>query len=398
MSVRMDNGIQRLELVPMDGASSEEAPASALSPESSPTASPAQDSAPAAEPPLDTIEVPPVERRYPSPVPDAASDPFIAQASREYAQGHVDTPLWDRALRQNDGDAEAAAAQYIPARAVALRILDRKRRDTVKRAATQAPDEEPTIPEQRSPWLRYRAAIAGAAVILSAGIAGAVYMTSSDEEAVAATPPPARAASVPAAAPPATPASAEQSAAKVAAVNAALAAKVLELRDAGNFNVMVLHATEWTRKQPDNASAWDALRVGYVHLRQYEDARSAAKKAVQLAPDEAHLWRSLASVNLDVDDLEAALAAYEQAAARNSTDVDSLHAIALLHARLGRPQESKAAFDRAVAASPGDPVTTCLRNGVAQMPPARDGYTLSRQVRGIDNRCHGRSEAVAAAR
>ena len=109
--------------------------------------------------------------------------------------------------------------------------------------------------------------------------------------------------------------------------NAAFDRKVQELRDAGNFNVMVLFATEWTRKEPDNAAAWDELRIGYVHLRQYEDARSAAKKAVQLAPDDARMWRNLASVNMDLDDPEGALAAFEQASARNSTDVDSLHAI-----------------------------------------------------------------------
>ena len=119
---------------------------------------------------------------------------------------------------------------------------------------------------------------------------------------------------------------------------------------------------------------------------------------MQLAPDDARLWRSLAAVNMDIDDPEAALAAYEQAAARNSVDVESMQAIALLHARLGRPQESKAAFDRAAAANPADPVTACLRAGVAQMPAARDGYTLSRQVRAIDNRCHGRDDAVASAR
>jgi hypothetical protein len=30
------------------------------------------------------------------------------------------------------------------------------------------------------------------------------------------------------------------------------------------------------------------------------------------------------------------------------------------------------------------------------MPAARDGYTMSRQVRAIDDRCHGRTEPVAA--
>jgi Flp pilus assembly protein TadD len=401
---RMDNALQRLELVPMDDVPGEETPAPAPpSPPpqpSLPTISPAQHAAIATEASLDAsaIEIPPFERTFPSAASSQAGDAFIAQALREYAQGHFDTPLWDRALKHNDGNPEAAAAMYIPARAVALRMLDRKRRETVKRAASQQRDDGPMIPKP-SLWQRYKAAIVVAAVIVPAGIAGAVYMASRGEDAVLAMPVVKRAVAAPAAAPePAKPTTAELAAAKVAKDNAVLAAKVQQLRDAGNYNVMVIYATEWTRKQPDNVDAWDELRVGYLHLRQYEDARNAAKKAVQLAPDDPRLWRSLAAVNMDIDDPEAALAAYEHAAARNSADVESLNAIALLQARLGRPQEAKAAFDRAVAANPGDAVTACLRNGVAQMPAARDAYTLSRQVRAIDNRCHGKPDAVAAAR
>jgi tetratricopeptide (TPR) repeat protein len=407
MVARMDNALQRLELVPMDDAPGEEAPPPAAPspppPKSSPTISLAQEAAIAAEASLDAnaIDIPPAERTFSNAASSQSGDAFIAQALREYAQGHFDTPLWDRALKHNNGDPEAAAAMYIPARAVALRMLDRKRREAAKRSAAREPDDDgPMIPEP-SLWQRYKAAIVAAALIVPAGIAGAVYMASRGEDAVAAMPIAKRAvaARAPAAAPaPAAPTAVELAAAKAAKDNAALAAKVQELRDAGNYNMMVIYATEWTRKQPNNVTPWDELRVGYLHLRQYEDARNAAKKAVQLAPDDARLWRSLAAVNMDIDDPEGALAAYEQAAARNSTDVESLNAIALLNARLGRAQESKAAFDRANAAAPGDAVTACLRNGVAQMPAARDAYTLSRQVRAIDNRCHGRSDPVTAAR
>ena len=78
------------------------------------------------------------------------------------------------------------------------------------------------------------------------------------------------------------------------------------------------------------------------------------------------------------------------------TATDLLHQVGLLQARLGRPQEAKAAFDRAAVVSPGDAITACLRAAVAQMPPLRDAYSMSRQIRAIDNRCHGRSETVAS--
>jgi Flp pilus assembly protein TadD len=400
----MNNAPLSLELVPMDVPANDETVAEAPARQSSPTTSPAQDVVAAAEASLDAvaIEIKPVERALPRDAPPPDGDAFIAQALREYAQGHLDTPLWDRALKHNDGDAEAAAAMYIPARAVALRMLDRKRREAANRAAAAQPaDDEPMV--QEPVWQRYRLAIVAAALIVPAAIAGAVYMTSGGEQAVApaavARAAPRSAAASPAAkATAAAPTPAEQAAAKEAQTNAKLAAKVQELRDAGNFNVMVLYATEWTRKEPRNVAAWDELRVGYLQLKQYEDARSAARKAVQLAPEDARLWRNLAALAVDLDDPEAALAAYEEAAARNPTDVESLNAVGLLHARLGRPQESKAAFDRATAASPGDALTTCLRTGVAQMPVTRDAYTMSRQVRAIDDRCHGRSDGIAAAR
>lgn len=403
----MEKAPLSLELVPMDVPASDEPPAAPASTQKpSTTTTHAQEVVPTAEAGEDhSIDIKPFERTFAKPAPaktlpvapvvtGSSADAFIAQALREYAQGHLDTPLWDRYLKLNEGNAEAAAAAYIPARAVALRMQERKRREAAKRAAVETRGEdEPMLPEP-SFWQRYKLAIVAAAVIVPAGIAGAMLMSSGGEETATTN-----VVAQTRKAPPAAPAPAKPPVEKAAVKpppSVELAQKVQELRDAGNFNVMVLYATEWTRKEPDNATAWDELRVGYLHLRQYDDARNAAKKAVQLAPDEARLWRNLAAVNLDLDDPEAALAAYEQAAARNSADVDSLNAIALLQTRLGRPAEAKSAFDRASAASPGDAVTACLRSGVAQMPAARDAYTLSRQVRAIDDRCRGRAEPVAA--
>ncbi len=391
MVLRMDNAGLRLELVPMDGATGDEAPASAPAKESSPTTSRAQDAVTAAEAALDAIDIKPMGRAVPKLGDTQSIDPFVARALRECASGQTDKPAWERALTQVNGDAAAAETAYVRLRAAVLRAEDRQRREA-RRAALEAPDV-PYV-EPLTVWQRYKMAIVAAAVLVPAGIVGAMLLTSGGDDAE----PPVRVAVRAPAKAAVAPAPAAQAVVKPAPTNEALGKKVQELRDAGNFNVMALYATEWTRKEPTNAMAWDELRVAYVQLRQYEDARNAAKKAVQLAPDEARLWRSLASVNMDIDDPEAALAAYEQVAARNATDVESLNAIGLLHARLGRSQEAKNAFDRAAAASPGDPVTTCLRNGVAQMPPTRDPYTMSRQVRALDNRCHGRSDEVATAR
>ena len=392
----MDKRVLSLELVPMDGETPAAAP-QIQQPEPMPIISNAA-RALSADASLDAIEIVPLERAIPIRSGAPMGDDYAAQAAREYSEGKIDKPLWDRAITQANGDAAAAAAIYVRARAVALKLFDRKRRGSsasaVQRPAVADNDDENWKARQRllakreSVWARHRYAIIAAALIVPITVGGGLWAWSSSgsspavvRAAAAAKPPPvavAAQAPLPKAAPP------------------DFMKKVQELRDAGNWNVLVLYAVEWTRKEPTNAAAWENLRMGYIYLRQYDDALMAATKATQLAPDEARYWRQLGEVNLELDDPASALSAFENAAARNSADLDSLHQVGLLQARLGRPQEAKAAFDRAAVVSPGDAITACLRAAVAQMPPLRDAYSMSRQIRAIDNRCHGRSETVAS--
>jgi tetratricopeptide (TPR) repeat protein len=399
----MDKAPLSLELVPMEEpkAATPDAALKPLEPLAAAEGKPALSAAPdphSAEATLDAIEIVPFEKPLPNRAGVAVSrDPYAAQAQREYAQGHIDSPLWDRALHQAGGDATAAAAIYVRARGTALRLLDRDRRAN-DRVRPPPPAEGPKrLPLDPAIWQRYRYAIVIGVAVVSVAAVMAVLLVNRGGGApapVQASSPP-KAAKAAAAAPAGAPApGAQPTVAKP--VGTELLKKIEDLRAAGNWNLVVLYSMEWTRQEPNNSGAWDQLRAGYLYLRQYEDARSAAIKATQVAPEDARLWRRLGEVDLELDDPEAALSAYEQAAARNSADVESLHQVALLNARLGRAPESKAAFDRAAAASPGDSVTACLRAGVAQMPPARDGYTMSRQIRAIEQRCNGHGDAVAS--
>lgn len=380
-----------LELVPMEEPKPAE-PASGNNP--LPVTASIPDAPSPGEESLDAIEIVGLDRAIPIRGRRADGDGYAAQAAKEYAQGHLDRPLWDLALAQANGDATAAAAIYVRARATALRLFDRDRRND-RRARPHAAASDDHVPPRiakHTLWQRYRFAIVAAVAAASVAAVAAVLMASrSDDPAVASVVPrPARKA------PPPVVASAPEPPKTAAAPVADFMKKVQELRDAGNWNLLVLYAMEWTRKDPSNAQAYDQLRDGYRYLRQYEDARSAAAKATQLAPDDARMWRKLGEANLDLDNPEGALAAFEQTVARNPQDVDSWQQIALLDARLGRTQESKAALDNASAAAPGDTVTACLRTGIAQMTAARDGYTMSRQIRAIDNRCRGLGDAVAS--
>ena len=399
----MESG-KPLELLPMDPPEGESPPALAA-----PTP---------AEAALDAIELVPVERAIPIANSGGSKiDPYVQQASREYAEGHIDAPLWDRAMAQAMGDKTAAAAVYVRARGTALRLFDRDRDRGVQPMRSVAPrmpravpvpgavaDEDSAAPKEPASWRRYRYPIIAAAVLVPLLAAGGWYLFSDRAGAnpqitpvAAANPRSAAATLSPAAVVAAAKAANPTPVAPNSPSSPDFRKRIQELRDAGNWNVLVLFAVEWTRKEPGNWVAWDQLRAGYMYLRQYEDALNAAKKAVTLAPDEARLWRQVGEINLDIDDPVSALAAFEQAAARDPNDVASLQHVGLLQARLGRPQEAKGAFELALAAAPGDAVTTCLRTSVAQMPEIKDAYTMSRTIKAIDAKCHGRPDPIAVA-
>lgn len=341
------------------------------------------------------------------PAPPAAPvkiDVYAQQAAREYAQGLVDQPLWDRSLMKAHGDKAAAAGIYLQARGIALRVQDRHGAlEATQPLDVRSPEE---IAEERrrfvrrKAWLRYRYPAIGAAVLLAVVALGTVFLLRDDGGAASqanvpanvVTPAPVRAATPPAVVPAPAPA------ADAGGPVAVLRAKIDELRAAGNWNVLVLHAVEWTRLEPENAAAWNQLRAGYVFLRQYDDALPAARKAVQFAPNDASMWRRLGEVNVALDDPVAALLAYKEAVARDATDVASLQAVGMLATRLAQPLEARAAFDQALSVRPGDPVTSCLRSGASQLLPVRDPQLAQRQVAQLDAKCHGRSEGSVAVR
>jgi hypothetical protein len=164
--------------------------------------------------------------------------------------------------------------------------------------------------------------------------------------------------------------------------------KIDDLADAGNWNLFVLYAVDWTRQEPANAAAWDRLRTGYVNMRQYDDALAAAKKAAELAPQDARMWRALGSVQMEVEDGPGALRSFGQAVALDAQDVESRKQVGVLNARLGRTGEAKAAFDAALALRPDDASALCLRSALMQPAVAvKDTQVVGRPAKPFDDRC-----------
>jgi len=332
--------------------------------------------------------------------PAVKADPFMTEASFQYREGHLDQPLWDRAMTQANGDKEAAVAVYLRARATALRLLDRERRSgkhsgrskSARARSHETPETKEGTPiapaalARRSAFATNRnAIIAGAALVVLAGVGWWLFAGGSDKsvEATAARVAPAVAPKV---AVPVAPASTTPSVPGRASPE--LMQKIEELRLAENWNVLVFYLVEWTRKEPANAVAWDQLRSTYLTLHQTDDALNAARKAAELAPDDVRMWRNLGAIYVDIDDAEKALRAFEQAAARDPADADNARQIGILNAQLGRVAEAKVAFDQALTLAPGDAVALCMRAAVAQLSAApKDAYATAKQAKAIGTTC-----------
>ncbi|MEP7330307.1 MAG: tetratricopeptide repeat protein, partial [Betaproteobacteria bacterium] len=345
----------------------------------------------------------------PTPIPALPpGDPLMAEAMREYKDGNIDLPLWAHVIAQHEGDQPAAIAAYLKARTTLLKLERRQRRVDdpklpvraavpLKRVNAQSSDDEDDFvpPRSRSNAMRKYAMFATPVVV--ALVVGIWWMVApSDRDSAYAVATPANtgaAASAPAAA-----AKLPAHATKEVDPGTYFAGKVLDLKAAGNWNVLVLFASEWTRKQPGNATAWKELSSGYSNMRQFNDALEAGTKATQLAPNDPLAWRNLAQVNLDLKEPEAALKAFEHAAVANELDVYSLVQIGTLSVQLDRLPQARAAFDRALLADPDNPDALCGMASIAQRQGrSKDAETAAKSLRGTDRKCREIATTVAVA-
>lgn len=364
--------------------------------------------------PAQEIEIEAVgKRRAPLPRPTdgipAPTDEFGAEALREYKDGNIDLPLWSRAISKHEGDQTAAIAAYLRARATVLKLDRRQRRVSDPgppvraavpirpRAFLQEDDDVYVEPPSRTAVVRRYALFAAPVVVVLA--AGVWWMASSSDrdsaQASNSTVVPVIAAS--ASAPKAAPVRAPR-VTKEEDPGTYFAGKILDLKSVGNWNVLVLFASEWTRKQPDNATAWRELSMGYTNMRQYADALEAGTRATKLAPTDPLVWRNLAQVNLDLKEPDAALKAYEKAATLNDLDVYSMLQVGLLNAELNRLPQAREAFDRVLAADPDNPEALCGTASIAQRQGrGKDADAASKQLRAGDRKCRDAPAPATAA-
>lgn len=316
----------------------------------------------------------------PPPVAPPAVDRFLAQATRERDSGLVDQALWSRSLALANGDEAAALPPYLRARAAMLKLAASRAPApavALQGAIATGDDEDEPPPTRRA---RPKALLfAGAGVAILALAVGAWLVLAPAEAPVAAPSALAKPVAV-----------ADDTSKPEAPVDPGpeLAARVAALKQQGNWNVLVLHAAEWTRRKPNDAAAWAELANGYLRLKQVDEAFEAAKRAAALDATAVEPQRLLAAVYLALDRPADALPAIERAIELDPGHADGFAQLGAVNVRLGKLAEARGAYERALAL---DPVHTAASCGVLELSRAqgraKDAEALARAMQAAQIAC-----------
>lgn len=320
----------------------------------------------------------------------------LVEASPPSAAAYADARATSANLRNTAGGAakgerrsERPSRPDYAARGTTIPKVSRHSRD-------EAPEEATAPTPQHRPRLGRKHLIWAGGLLGSLAVAAAVVAMQSqrDPEQPRSV---ARAASPVAAMPgPPTPSSPKDSVAATAGgtLPEEFTTQFQALKSARNWNVIVLYAAEWTRKQPANPEPWKELSRGYYQLRQYGDALDAATKVVELAPADSLGWQTLGQINLSVRRYAQALDAFERAAAINDHDLISLVQAGILNSQLGRLPDARIAFAKALAVNPEDTDALCGGASIAHREGrARDAEVMMRQLKSLNAHC-GDASAV----
>lgn len=326
------------------------------------------------------------------------SDEFLAAAAKEYEAGTVDRALWRRAVDQCRNDPSLVIAAYLRVRATELQSRrkpdDRSSEPGEVRsiaATTQADPNARSVAQIASTFfpgvvaspVKRKLVLSAAAVAALACAVAILYVMVSpagrerDQSRTADVTAPSSDRSAASPAPASVRPAVTNPASKVIPdqAKAALPATVQQLKDAGNWNVLVLYAAEWTRQEPGNSAAWRELSGGYARLRQYNDALDAATKAAQLAPTDVIAWRNLGQINLAVDRLPEAAYAFDKALAVSPDDAGALCGVAAVAQRQSLPKGGDTMASRVATSDPG-----CLGLAATEITVAPAGVSSVRKV------------------
>ena len=249
---------------------------------------------------------------------------------------------------------------------------------------------------RRHPIAKYRNANIGAAVLLSLAVGGWLFNSYGNAKPAAA---PAMIPTAPVDASPTTGTPAVTAAQSTAVPGAtpiqtgATAEAQLKIRTCAPPETRTYWCSIWPNgraRNPPIRPRGTNSAPDYVTLKQYDDALGAAKKALELAPDEPRMWRNVGAAHADVGDAAAALRAFDQAVARTTMRSRRFPANrqperAIEPVRGGGARVRPRAGDQPRRSSRA--VHAISRRAI--VVSAQDTYAIARQVKAIDGKCRG---------
>jgi S1-C subfamily serine protease/cytochrome c-type biogenesis protein CcmH/NrfG len=350
-----------------------------------------------------------VQRTHESPPAQPKID-YLELARQEQVQGKRDQSLWSRALSQASGDESLAKAAYIQARAVALRDEERDKlwQESVRTAKVQeiadrlhsraAPlkktDSETANDEPRGRMNRGVAAgvVFGGVCALAVALAfGIGWWT--DDRAVPDPQPPIADSSPQqkTATDPAQPPSASRDDVRRVQNEDTFPNRIARFKEDRQWTLVVLHATEWTRKEPQNAIAWNELGIGHIELRQFAEAERAFRSALTIRPTSSVIWSNLGVSHWERSEARSAVLAFHEAVRLDPRDAKAFAYLGSIYLTYGKYADARVALDSALSVEPGNANALCGAGFVAYYERRfKDMQSLAAKLRPLDHACSAR--------
>ena len=124
------------------------------------------------------------------------------------------------------------------------------------------------------------------------------------------------------------------------------------LRLAGKLTDAAAVLERTARENPKFPQPWLSLAEVRIQERNYDDARRACERVLNLVPDHIEALRRLGDLALLRDDLEAAAARYARILELDSTDVPATTKLGVVRMRTGRPDDAMRLFQQAIDRDP----------------------------------------------
>ena len=115
-------------------------------------------------------------------------------------------------------------------------------------------------------------------------------------------------------------------------------------------------------EQPKSADAWEQLASGYAGTEDFEQAKTAAERAVALDPRDFSRLQTLVSLQVRTNDTSGAIDTVQAYTARNPKNAQAFLQLAQLAEQAGRNPLARLSYQAFLQLAPEDPNADAIRD------------------------------------